>query len=75
MIVKNYPKRKQPIQQQSKMKPPNCSCKTKKRVEFDKGYYCQNCDYYNNNNKQKHQIDKKVLGQDHNFSTRLPYAN
>ena len=28
-----------------------------------------------NINKQKHQIDKKDLRQDHNFSTRLPYAN
>ena len=26
-------------------------------------------------NKQKHLIDKKVLGQDHYFSTRLNYAN
>ena len=26
-------------------------------------------------NKQKHQIDKKVLRQDHYFSSRLPYAN
>ena len=35
--------------------------------------YCQNCEYIVN--KQKHQIEKKVLRQDHNFSTRLPYAN
>ena len=28
-----------------------------------------------NNNKQKHQIDKKVLGRGHNFSTRLPNAD
>ena len=26
-------------------------------------------------NKQKHQIDKKLVDKDHNFSTRLPYAN
>ena len=25
--------------------------------------------------KQKNEIDKKVLGQDKNFSKRLPYAN
>ena len=25
--------------------------------------------------KQKHQIDKKVLRQNHHFSTRLRYAN
>ena len=28
-----------------------------------------------NLNKQKHQIDKKVLRQDWSFSTRLPNAN
>ena len=42
-------------------------------MEFDKGYYCRNCEYIIN--KQKHQIDKKVLRQDHNFSTRRNYAN
>ena len=42
-------------------------------LEFDKGYYCTNCEYIID--KQKHQIDKKVLRQDRNFSTRLPYAN
>ena len=42
-------------------------------MKFDKGYYCKNCAYLIN--KQKHQNDKKVLGQDHLFSTRLPYAN
>ena len=39
---------------------------------MDKSYYCQNCEYIIN--KQKHQIDKKVLRQDHYFSNRLPYA-
>ena len=42
-------------------------------LEFDKGYYCRNCD--NVINKQKHQIDKKVRRQDSYFSTILPYAN
>ena len=42
-------------------------------LEFDKGYYCHNCEYLIN--KQKHQVDKKVLRQDQNFSTRLTYAN
>ena len=42
-------------------------------IEFDKGYYCQNCEYIIN--KQKHQIDDKVRRQYHYFSTRLPYAN
>ena len=69
--VKNYPKNKQPIIQQHL---PNCPrCKRSNWLEFDKGYYCQNCEYIIN--KQKHQIDKKVLRQDKDFSTRLNYAN
>ena len=75
LLVKNYPKKiKQPNIQQQKFKPPNCSsCKQNAWLEFDKGYYCKNCDYIIN--KQKYQIDKKVLRQDHYFSTRLSYAN
>ena len=74
MIVKNYPNNKQPKIQQPKFKPPNCpSCKLNIWLNFDKGYYCHNCEY--NFNKQKHQIDNKVHTQDHIFSTRLPYAN
>ena len=42
-------------------------------LEFDKGFYCKNCEYIFN--KQKHQIDEKVFRQDHDFSTRLNYAN
>ena len=53
---------------------PNCPrCKRNNWLEFDKGYYCRNCEYIIN--KQKHQIDKKVRRQDHDFSTRLNYAN
>ena len=44
-------------------------------MEFGKGWYCQTPEYEYIINKQKHQIDKKVLRQDHYFSTRLPYAN
>ena len=74
LIVKNYPKNKQTIIQQQKFKPPNCpSCKRNNLLEFDKGYYCTNCEYIIN--KQKHQIDKKVIRQDHDFSRRLNYAN
>ena len=74
LVVKNYPKNKQPIIQQRKFKPPNCpSCKQKTWIEFDKGYYCTNCEYIIN--KQKHEIDKKIRRQDHDFSTRLNYAN
>ena len=59
LIMKKYPKnKKQLIQQASKFKPPNCSsCKQNNWLEFDKGYYCKNCEYIIN--KQKRQIDKK----------------
>ena len=74
LIVKNYPKKKQPTQQQPKFKPPNCPrCKQNIWLEFNKGWNCQNCEYIID--KQKHQIDKQVRRQDHNFSTRLPYSN
>ena len=74
LIVKNYHKKKQPIFRQQKFKPPNCpSCKRKIWLGFDNGYCCQNCEYFIN--KQKHQLKKNVLRQDHNFSTRLNYAN
>ena len=74
MIVKNYPKNKQPIIQQQKFKIPNCpSCKQNTWLEFDKGYYCTNCEYIIN--KQKHQINKNILRQDRDFSSRLNYAN
>ena len=74
LIVENYPKNKnkQPIIQQQLL--PNCpSCKRNNWLEFDKGFYCQNCEYIIN--KQRHQIDKNVLRQSHDFSTRLNYAN
>ena len=74
LVVKKYPKNKQPNSQQQKLKPPNCpKCKRNIWLEFDKGYYCKNCEYIIN--KQKHQIDKKVLRQKRAFSTRLNYAN
>ena len=72
--VKNYPEKKQTIQQQPKFIPPNCpSCNQNSWLEFDKGYYCQNCEYIMN--EQKHQKGENVRRQDHYFSTRLPYAN
>ena len=74
LVVKNYPKNKQPIIRQPKFNLPNCpSCKENVWLEFDRGYYCRNCEYIIN--KQRHQIDKKVIRQDHDFSTRLNYAN
>ena len=75
LIVKSYPKKKQPIIHQPKFKQPNCPfCKQNNWLEFDKGYCCKNSEYIIN--KQKHQIDKKkVLRQDHYFSTRINYAN
>ena len=72
--VKNYPKKKQPTEQQPKFKPPNCpSYKRNNWLQFDRGFFCKNCE--NVLNQQKHQIDKKVLRQDHYFSTRLTHAN
>ena len=45
LVVKNYPKNKNKqtiIQEQL----PNCpSCKRNIWLEFDKGYYCRNCEY------------------------------
>ena len=74
LVVKNYPRNKQPIIQQQKFKLPNCpSCKQNTWLEFDKGYYCTNCEYIIN--KQKHEIDEKVLRLSHDFSSRLNYAN
>ena len=73
LIVKNYPKKKQLIQKR-KYKPRNCpTCKKNIWLEFDKTYHCRICEYIIN--KQKHQIDKKILRKDRDFSTRLPYAN
>ena len=58
LVVNNYPEIKPLIQQQPKIKPPNCpNCKRNIWIEFDRGYYCQNCEYIVK--KQKHQIDKK----------------
>ena len=72
--VKNYHKNKQPLIHQPKFEPPTClSCKRNNWLEFDKSYFCKNCEIIIN--KQKHQIDKKVLRQDRDFSTRLQYAN
>ena len=72
MIVKTCPKDKRAIQQQPKLL--NCpSCKQILWLDIDKGYYCKNCEYIIY--KQKQQIDKKVLRQDRDFSTRLNYAN
>ena len=72
LVVRNYPKNKNKqlnIQQQLPICP---GCKRNIWLEFDKGYYCINCEYIIN--KQKHQIDKKVLRQERDFSTRLSYV-
>ena len=74
LIVKNYPKNKQPVVRQQKFTPPNCpDCKQNIWLEVDRGYYCKNCEYIIN--KQKHQIKKNIRRQSHDFSTRLNYAN
>ena len=72
--IKNYPENKQRITQKRKINLSSCpSCKRNIWLEFDKGYFCQNCEY--SINRQEHQIDKKVRRQDHYFSTGLPYAD
>ena len=64
LVVKIYPKNK----------PPNCpTCKQNNWLDFDKSYYCKNCE--NIINKQKHLIKKNILRKDRHFSTRLNYAN
>ena len=71
VVVKIYLKNKN--KQQRKIDLPNCpSCKQNNWLEFDKGYYCKICEYIIN--KQKHQINKKVVRQDHDFSSRLNYS-
>ena len=60
--VKNYHKN----HNQPKHKPPNCpSCKRNNWLEFDKGYYCKNCEY--NINKQKRLIVKNTFLDKINF--------
>ena len=74
LIVKNYPRNKQPIQQQQNFKPPDCpSCERKTWLEFNGGYFCQICDYIIN--KQKLQINENVLRQSRDLSNRLNYVN
>ena len=59
LVVKNYNESRQPLNHQQKFKLPNCpSCERNNWIEFDKTWYCQNCEYIIN--KQKHQIIKKV---------------
>ena len=74
--IRPHPKRKSKKKQ--KVDKPqsdfqSSSCKQRNWIEFDKNYSYQNCGI--NIKKPKHQLDKKVLRQDRNFSTRLPYAN
>ena len=77
LIVKNCPKRKQTIIQQSSFKlPPNYpSCKRNIWLELDKVWYCQICEHIINN--QNIVLIKRIsekLRKDHVFSTRLPDA-
>ena len=67
LVVKIYPKSKKQTIIQIQL--PNCpSCRRSYWLDFDKGYFCKICKYIIN--KQKHQIDKKVLRQERDFSTR-----
>ena len=67
ILVKKYPKKKQPnIQQQPKLKPPDCpSCKRNKWLVINQGWYCENCENFFK--KQRHLIDKKFLDKIINF--------
>ena len=57
LIFKTYSKNKQ--QQQPKFELPNCpSCKENDWLEFNKEYYCKNCQHIIN--KEKPQIDNNV---------------
>ena len=48
LVVKNYPKKKQPNIQQRQINLPKCpSCKKNNCLEFDKGHYCRNCELIN----------------------------
>ena len=52
IIVKNYPKSKQPIVKKTKLKPPlSPSCKQNIWLQLEKGCYCWNCEYINNRKK------------------------
>ena len=77
MRSQNDPKqnsnKKQNIVEKQEVDVECASCKKRNLIELHGEYYCQNCEhtFY----KQKHQIDRKVLGHDKSFSTRLPFAN
>ena len=72
LVVKNYPKSKQPFRQ-PKFKPPNCpACKQNIWLQIDKGWCCKSCEFIIN--KQKDQTDKKIRRQYHYFSPRINYA-
>ena len=58
--------KKQPILQRQKLKPSNCpTCKRNQWLEFEKGYYCQNCEY--KINKQNIRLMKKFVDETINF--------
>ena len=64
LVVKNYPKNKQPNIQQQKFKLPNCpSCKRNNWLEFDKGYYSKSCATNKNIRLIKKILDKIEIFQ------------
>ena len=70
--VKRYPKTIRTIGK-PKVNLPDCpNCRQNIWVELTHSYYCPGYDF--DINKHEHQIDNKVLRQDKNFSTRLPYG-
>ena len=48
-------------------------CRQQSWIEFDNGFYRSEREF--NNNKQRHQIEKKLIGHDKNFSTKSPFAD
>ena len=51
LLINIHPENKQPKIQQPKLEQLNCpSCKKNNCLEFDKGYYCRNCEYIINRN-------------------------
>ena len=77
LVVKNYPQNKQPIIQQLKFRPPNCpSCKQNTWLEFDKRYYCRNCEYsvnkqnFSNSRRNNIEVEKFEIS-DKSFQVKL----
>ena len=67
ILVKNYLKKKQSINQQQKYRPSNCpSCELNIWIKFDKGYYCKIANTLSTNKNIrliKSSLDKIIIFQ------------